>query len=80
MNERIRGLDMTSQEGWVAPLVITPEFVDLAIEQLREMDEEPVVFLFYRKKLYTLIMASIAERRCDNPALCCEIALEAEVI
>jgi hypothetical protein len=74
--EELRDFDLTSSEGWVAPMVIDPEWCDLAVKQLYAMRDEVVCFLFYRARLFKLVVQAIAENRCTSPSLCCEIICE----
>lgn len=73
-------LEMYSNEGWVSPLEITPNWCDLACRQLEQLADELVVFLHYRSRLYKLLVRAIAEGRVKDPQLCCEIIIEVENI
>ena len=55
-------------------------WVDLALEQLEAMKYQPETFEMYKASLYCNVVRAIAESNCDDPALCCEVLTEVELI
>ena len=71
---------LSSDEGWVVPMRVNPEWVALAIEQLYEMSDSYDAFYTYEQRLYIIVLEAIAKQTCDNPALCAHICLEGQEI
>ena len=59
---------------------INASWVDLALEQLGTMKHQPEVFEVYKMSLYRSVVRAIAENNCNDPALCCEILQEIDLI
>jgi hypothetical protein len=69
-----------SNDSWEAPEQITPQWVDLALDQLGQMTGDPEHFHVMEDGLYLTVLQAIAEGRCDNSQLCAEMVLEAREI